>query len=54
MARKSAFEERSRKMREDARSAVAGLRKLQARIRRRSQATLSDREVRSAIEEGRR
>lgn len=38
---------------EDVRRAVAGLRELQQRIRRRSKAKLSDREVRSAIEEGR-
>jgi prevent-host-death family protein len=39
---------------DDVRSAVAGLRELQERIRRRSRAKLTDREVRSAIEEGRR
>jgi glutamate synthase domain-containing protein 3 len=33
--------------------AVSGLRDLQSRIRRRSRAKLSDREVRSAIEKGR-
>ena len=38
---------------EEVRRAVAGLRELQARIRRRSRAKLSDREVRAAIEEGR-
>ncbi len=38
---------------DDVRRAVAGLRELQQRIRRRSKAKLSDREVRSAIEEGR-
>ena len=38
---------------EDVRRAVAGLRELQERIRRRSKTTLTDREVRSAIEEGR-
>jgi len=38
---------------EDVRRAVAGLRELQQRIRRRSKAKLSDREVRSAIDEGR-
>lgn len=38
---------------EDVRQAVAGLRDLQQRIRRRSKATLSAQEVRSAIEEGR-
>ena len=35
------------------RRAVSGLLELQNRIRRRSKAKLSDREVRSAIEEGR-
>lgn len=39
---------------DEVRRAVAGLRELQQRIRRRSRATLSDREVRTAIEEGRR
>ena len=38
---------------DDVRRAVAGLRELQQRIRRRSNAKLSDREVRSAIERGR-
>jgi prevent-host-death family protein len=38
---------------DEVRRAVAGLRELQQRIRRRSKAKLSDREVRSAIEEGR-
>ena len=38
---------------DDVRRAVAGLRELQQRIRRRSKAKLSDREVRSAIEQGR-
>jgi prevent-host-death family protein len=38
---------------EEVRRAVSGLRELQARIRRRSRAKLSDREVRAAIEEGR-
>ena len=38
---------------DDVRRAVAGLRELQQRIRRRSKAALSDREVRSAIDEGR-
>jgi prevent-host-death family protein len=38
---------------DDVRRAVAGLRELQERIRRRSKARLSDREVRSAIEDGR-
>ena len=38
---------------DDVRRAVAGLRELQKRIRRRSKAKLSDREVRSAIDEGR-
>jgi prevent-host-death family protein len=40
--------------REDVRRAVAGLRELQQRIQRRSRAKLTDREVRAAIEEGRR
>jgi prevent-host-death family protein len=38
---------------EEVRRAVSGLLELQGRIRRRSRAKLSDREVRSAIEEGR-
>ena len=38
---------------DEVRRAVAGLRELQQRIRRRSKAKLSDREVRSAIEQGR-
>lgn len=38
---------------DDVRRAVAGLRELQQRIRRRSKTKLSDREVRSAIDEGR-
>jgi len=38
---------------DEVRRAVSGLRDLQARIRRRSRAKLSDREVRSAIEQGR-
>jgi prevent-host-death family protein len=38
---------------DDVRRAVAGLRELQSRIRRRSKARLTDREVRSAIDEGR-
>lgn len=38
---------------DDIRRAVTGLRELQQRIRRRSKATLSDREVRAAIEDGR-
>ncbi len=38
---------------DDVRRAVAGLRELQSRIRRRSRAKLSDRDVRSAIDEGR-
>ncbi len=38
---------------DDVRRAVAGLRELQQRIRRRSRAKLSDRDVRSAIDEGR-
>jgi prevent-host-death family protein len=39
--------------REEVRRAVAGLRELQQRIRHRSRARLSDREVRAAIDEGR-
>jgi prevent-host-death family protein len=39
--------------REEVRRAVAGLRDLQQRIARRSKARLSDREVRSVIEQGR-
>ena len=39
--------------RDDVCRAVAGLRELQQRIGRRSKLKLSDREVRSAIEEGR-
>jgi prevent-host-death family protein len=39
---------------EDVRRAVAGLRELQQRIRRRSGTKLSSREVRAAIEAGRR
>jgi len=39
---------------DEVRRAVSGLRELQARIRRRSRASLSDREVRAAIQEGRR
>lgn len=39
--------------REDVRRAVAGLRELQQRIGERTRAGLSDREARSAIEEGR-
>lgn len=39
--------------RDEVRRAVSGLRELQDRIRRRSRAKLSDREVRLAIEEGR-
>lgn len=39
--------------RDEVRDAVSGLLELQDRIRRRSRARLSDREVRSAIEEGR-
>lgn len=39
---------------EDVRRSVQGLRDLQQQIRRRSKAKLSDREVRSAIDEGRR
>ena len=38
---------------DDVRRSVAGLRELQQRIRRRSKAKLSDREVRAAIEAGR-
>ena len=38
---------------DDVRRAVAGLRELQQRIRRRSKARVSNRAVRSAIEEGR-
>jgi prevent-host-death family protein len=38
---------------DDVRRSVQGLRDLQQQIRRRSKAKLSDREVRSAIEEGR-
>jgi len=38
---------------DDVRLTVAGLRELQQRIRRRSKAKLSDREVRAAIDEGR-
>jgi prevent-host-death family protein len=38
---------------DDVRRTVAGLRELQQRIRRRSKARLSTRDVRSAIEEGR-
>ena len=38
---------------DEVRRAVAGLRELQRRIRRRSKAKLSDREVRVAIGEGR-
>jgi prevent-host-death family protein len=38
---------------DDVRRAVAGLRDLQQRIRQRSKAKLSDREVRAAIDEGR-
>jgi len=38
----------------DVRRAVEGLRDLQQRIRRRSRGTLTDRDVRSAIEAGRR
>jgi prevent-host-death family protein len=41
------------KRRDEVRRAVSGLRDLQSRIRRRSRAKLSEREVRSAIEEGR-
>jgi prevent-host-death family protein len=39
---------------DEVRQAVAGLCELQRRIRRRSKAKLTDAEVRSAIEEGRR
>jgi prevent-host-death family protein len=39
---------------DEVRRSVQGLRDLQQRIRRRSRATLSAREVRSAIEDGRR
>jgi prevent-host-death family protein len=39
---------------EEVRRSVQGLRELQQRIRRRSKATLTDREVRTAIEHGRR
>jgi prevent-host-death family protein len=38
---------------EEVRRSVAGLRELRQRIRRRSKATLTDRQVRSAIEHGR-
>ncbi len=38
---------------DDVRAAVDGLRELQQRIRRRRKGTLSDREARSAIDEGR-
>jgi prevent-host-death family protein len=38
---------------DDVRRAVDGLRELRQRIRRRSKGKLSDREVRSAIDEGR-
>jgi prevent-host-death family protein len=38
---------------DDVRRTVAGLRELQQRIRRRSRVKLSDRDVRSAIDEGR-
>ena len=38
---------------DDVRRSVQGLRDLQQQIRRRSKAKLSDREVRTAIEEGR-
>jgi prevent-host-death family protein len=38
---------------DEVRRAVSGLRELQLRIRRRSRAKLSDREVRLAIDEGR-
>jgi prevent-host-death family protein len=38
---------------DEVRRAVSGLRELQDRIRRRSRAKLSDREVRLAIQEGR-
>lgn len=39
---------------DDVRRSVEGLRDLQQRIRRRSKATLTDRDVRAAIEQGRR
>lgn len=39
---------------DDVRRAVAGLRELQDRIGRRSKARLTDRDVRNAIDEGRR
>lgn len=39
---------------DEVRRAVAGLRELQQRIRRKSRVKLSDREVRAAIKEGRR
>jgi prevent-host-death family protein len=39
---------------DDVRRSVEGLRDLQQRIRRRSKARLTDREVRAAIDEGRR
>ena len=39
---------------DEVRRSVAGLRELQQRIRRRTKAGLTDREVRSAIEQGRR
>ena len=39
---------------DEVRRSVEGLRALQQRIRRRSRAKLSDREVREAIEQGRR
>lgn len=38
---------------DDVRAAIAGLRALQQRIRRRSKGKLSDHDVRSAIDEGR-
>ncbi|MDP3716835.1 MAG: type II toxin-antitoxin system prevent-host-death family antitoxin [Acidobacteriota bacterium] len=38
---------------DDVRRAVSGLQELQQQIRKRSRAKLSDREVRSAIDEGR-
>jgi len=38
---------------DEVRQAVAGLRELQQRIRRRSKAKLGDKDVRSALEEGR-
>lgn len=38
---------------DDVRRAVAGLRELQQRVRRRSRAKLSDRAARAAIDEGR-